>query len=166
VSIAHGFLIDREDIQSCQRLGIGVSCHPILGYVYAEEMYAAWGPLAGRANPLASMLALGARVSGGSDTLPCAPLAGAAAAVTRMTWKGTSMGADEAIAPYQGLRLFLQSAGAYVNDDRVGVLAPGSFADFAVWPSDPLAVPPSQWPEMTSAMTVVGGRVAYSSDHA
>ncbi|MGW4822813.1 amidohydrolase [Streptomyces sp. NPDC004227] len=157
VSLAHGFLMDYRDMSDCAQLGISVSSHPLLGYAFADEMREAWGPLAARANPIASMLAAGVGVGGGSDTLPCNPLYGAAHAVIRRTWNGQSLGSSEAISPYDAINLFVGKGGEYLNDLRIGRIAPGAFADLTVWDQDPLRVPPERWLELESRMTIVGG---------
>jgi predicted amidohydrolase YtcJ len=162
VSIAHAFLIDALDVQDCARLGIKISVNPPLGYVYSDEMRAAWGPLAARAMPLATMSSLGFRFAAGSDTHPCAPMHGALMAVTRRAWDGSDLGGHEVLRPRQAFAMYTRDAGDYVGEPDLGHLAPGARADFVVWPHDPLTLEPAQWPDQEPLAVVVGGRTAHT----
>src|SRR5690606_26622630 len=77
ISLAHAFFPARESLAACRELGIALAVQPLLMYVFEREMEEAWGDFARTATPLASMLAAGVRVAGGSDVLPCEPLRGA-----------------------------------------------------------------------------------------
>ena len=161
VSIAHAFLIDALDVRDCARLGIKISVNPPLGYVYSDEMRAAWGPLAARATPLATMASLGFRFAAGSDTHPCAPMHGALMAVTRRAWDGSDLGAHEALEPRQAFTMYTRDAGDYLGEPDLGHLAPGARADFAVWPVDPLGLEPAQWPDEQPLAVAIGGRTVH-----
>ncbi|MGY2066732.1 amidohydrolase [Blastococcus sp. SYSU DS0619] len=158
VSIAHAFLVDVLDLRECARLGIKISVNPPLGYVYSDEIRAAWGPLAGRTMPLATMTALGFRFAAGSDTHPCAPLHGALMAVTRRVWDGSSLGDHEALTPREAFPMYTRHAGDYVGEPDLGHLAPGARADLVVWPEDPLGLDPEEWPRQQPLAVVIGGR--------
>jgi predicted amidohydrolase YtcJ len=157
VTIAHAFLPSREDLEACRELGIGLSVHPLLAYVFEHEMQDAWGPLAQRSNPLRTMLELGVRVAGGSDVIPCEPLRNARVAVTRTSRDGAVFGPDEAIAPRKALTLFTRSAGEYVGRPDLGVVGPGAAADFVVWSADPLETPVEDWLDLEVRLAVVAG---------
>ncbi|OZM76836.1 amidohydrolase [Pseudonocardia sp. MH-G8] len=163
VSIAHAFLIDALDVVECGRLGIKISVNPPLAYVYSDEMRAAWGPLAARAMPLATMAAMGFRFAAGSDTHPCAPLHGALMAVTRRAWDGSSLGDHEVVAPRQAFTMYTRDAGDYLGEPDLGHLAPGARADFVVWPQDPLTLEPKDWPVQEPLAVAIGGRVVHRS---
>jgi predicted amidohydrolase YtcJ len=161
VNIAHAFLMDVPDMQACSRLGIKLSLNPALAYVYSDEMRAAWGPLAARAVPLATLASLGLRFAAGSDTHPCAPLAGAAIAVQRKAWDGSSLGSHEAITPRQALAMFARDAGDYINAPELGHLSVGATADFVLWPQNPLEADPSTWPDLSPDLVVLSGETAW-----
>ncbi|TKG72487.1 hypothetical protein FCN18_04330 [Prauserella endophytica] len=164
VSIAHAFLITERDLDACAELGIGISVQPALAYTYVREMRAVWGPLAEQAVPFGTMARHGARFAGGSDTHPCDPLTGAAIAVTRKAWDGSSLGEHEALTPHQALSLYAREAGHHIGLRDVGVLAPGAVADFVVWPENPLGCAPEGWPSLRPALVAVGGRPVWM-DH-
>jgi predicted amidohydrolase YtcJ len=164
VSIAHAFLIDVLDVRECAALGIKISVNPPLGYVYSDEMRHAWGALAARAMPLATMSAVGFRFAAGSDTHPCAPMHGAQVAVTRRAWDGATLGDHEAIGHRQAFTMYTRDAGDYVGEPDLGHLGVGARADFVVWPADPLGLDPSAWPDQEPRAVVIGGRVVHT-DH-
>jgi len=163
VNIAHAFLMDVLDMQACVRLGIKLSLNPALAYVYSDEMRQAWGPLSARAVPLGTLASLEIRFAGGSDTHPCAPLAGASIAVQRKAWDGSSFGRHEAITPRQALSMFTRDAGDYINRADLGTLEAGSAADFVVWSQNPLEVDPRLWPDVSPEFVVRAGVTAWSS---
>jgi predicted amidohydrolase YtcJ len=166
VTLAHAFLMSEADMDACAELGLAASVQPLLAYVFGREMLAAWGEHAHRANRYRLMLERGMAVAGGSDVLPCEPLRGAAVAVTRTSREGSVLGADQALAPEEALALFTRGAGAYVRRPQLGTLGVGAPADFAVWPVDPVAVPPAEWPELRPLYTAVGGEVVWKGDAA
>lgn len=163
VNIAHAFLMDVPDMIACSELGIKLSLNPALAYVYSDEMREAWGPLAARTVPLATLAHLGLRFAAGSDTHPCAPLDGAAIAVRRRAWDGSSLGKHEAITPRQALAMFTRDAGDYINNPEVGSLAVGSAADFVLWPRNPLDVDPASWPDLSPDLVAIAGQPAWTA---
>jgi predicted amidohydrolase YtcJ len=162
INIAHAFLMDVQDMRACSDLGIKLSLNPALAYVYSDEMRAAWGPLAARAVPLATLSAMGIRFAAGSDTHPCAPLAGAAIAVQRTAWDGSTLGHHEAIDPRTALTMFTRDAGHYINRPDVGTLEVGSVADFVIWPHSPLDLDPEAWPGLAPDLVAIAGATAWA----
>ncbi len=163
ISIAHAFHHDVLDIRACEELGIRISVNPPLAYVYSDEMRDAWGPLAARTMPLASMAALGFRFAAGSDTHPAEPMIGAQIAVTRRAWDGSSIGAHEALDPRTALEMYTRDAGDYLGMPELGTLAVGSAADLVCWPSDPLSVDVSTWHELEPEWVAIDGRIVYDT---
>lgn len=159
ISIAHAFHLDVLDIRACAELGIRISVNPPLAHVYSDEMRDAWGPLAARTMPLASMAALGFRFAAGSDTHPAEPLIGAQIAVTRLAWDGSSFGAHEALEPRRALEMYTRDAGDYLGMPDLGTLAVGSIADLVCWPKDPLSIDVSTWHEQRPLWVVVDGHL-------
>lgn len=110
-----------------------------------------------------SILDAGVILTFGSDwpVAPLSPLAGVYAAVTRRTTDGANpegwlpeqkIGVEEALTAYT-------AANAYANfeEDVGGTLEIGKRADFFVLNEDPRSVDPSDIPEITVLLTVVGG---------
>jgi predicted amidohydrolase YtcJ len=163
VSIAHAFMASPANIDACAQLGIALSVHPLLAFVFADEMESAWGGRADLANPLATMLRAGALVAGGSDTLPCEPLRGARYAVDRRSRSGQILGRDEAIEPRDALTLFTSRAATYVERDDIGMIRPGAVADFALWDKNPLDADPGSWLDIPVSLVAIGGTTAWAA---
>lgn len=165
LTCAHLFHPDEEDLRALRAFGLSVSVQPLLAYVFAAEMSAAWADLAERANPFKSMLESGVDVSGGSDVLPCEPLRGAAYAVARRSRCGRVLGAAESIRPQDALALFTSAAGPFLRAPGHGRLEPGSPADFAWWPNDPVACEPETWPALSPGLVAVAGETVWQRDN-
>jgi len=109
----------------------------------------------------------GARLAGGSD-FPVEshnPLLGFYAAVTRRDLSGKPEGGwrpQEKLTRPEALALFTSGAAyAAFEEDRRGRVAPGFDADLTILASDPMTVPESQIPSITTVLTVTGGRIVY-----
>jgi predicted amidohydrolase YtcJ len=161
ISLAHVFLPSLESLRACARLGIALSVQPLLAYAFEKEMSEAWGPLAQRANPYATMRASGLFPAGGSDVLPCEPLRGAQLAVTRRSRNGTVFGPGEALSARAAIELFTSAAGPYMRRFDRGRIAPGFVADIVAWSDNPLATDPGDWLALTSEFVAIDGEIVY-----
>ena len=161
VSLAHVFLPSPQNLLDCARLGIALSVQPLLAYVFEQEMSQAWGDLAQRSNPYATMRASGLFPAGGSDVLPCEPLRGAQLAVTRRSRNGTLFGPGEALVPRAAIELFTSAAGPYMRRFDRGRIAPGFVADVVAWSDNPLSIDPGEWLALTTAFVAIDGEVVY-----
>jgi predicted amidohydrolase YtcJ len=164
VSLAHAFLPSEHNLAECAELGIALSVHPLLAYVFENEMVSAWGARAHLANPFRTMLDAGVDLSGGSDVLPCEPLRGAALAVTRTSRLGTRLGIAQALTPNDAIALFTGRAGIYVQQPELGTLAVGAPADLVCWPDDPFTRRVDEWSALRPALVVIGGTVVLRDD--
>jgi predicted amidohydrolase YtcJ len=111
----------------------------------------------------------GAHVAFGSDwpVAPLDPLTGVYAAVTRRTIDGANPGGwlpDQKITAEQALSAYT-AGNAYSGfmEDRTGLLAPGYYADIAVFDADPTAVDPLKIPEVRALRTFVGGKQRFGA---
>lgn len=164
VSLAHAFLPSDRNLADCAELGIALSVHPLLAYVFEHEMVSAWGASAHLANPFRAMLEAGVDFAGGSDVLPCEPLRGAALAVTRTSRMGTQLGIAQALPPEEAVALFTGRAGTYVQRPELGTLGVDAPADFVCWPHDPLTHSTDEWAALTPALVAIGGTVVWQDD--
>jgi predicted amidohydrolase YtcJ len=114
-----------------------------------------------------SLLDAGARLAFGSDwtVAPIDPLSGIYAAVTRRTLDGANPGgwipaeritAEEALAAYT-----INAAYANAQDDVLGTLEPGKYADLVVLSDDILTIDPVQIEKTRVDLTMVQGTVVY-----
>ncbi len=110
--------------------------------------------------PLKTLFKEGIRVCGGSDCPmePLNPLQGIQAAVTGHALPIEQVGVDEALRMYT-----VNAAYASGEENLKGSIEEGKLADFTVLSSDPYEVVPSKIQEITVALTVVGGKVAFAS---
>lgn len=115
-----------------------------------------------------ALLGAGARPPGNSDTagaqpFSCNPWYTMHCMVNRENKSGLLIDPDQALTVQEALRSFTVDAayGCGMEADR-GSLEPGKRADLAVLTEDPFAVPLSRLKEVTSALTLVGGREGWS----
>lgn len=114
-----------------------------------------------------SLLKSGATVCFGSDwpVVSLNPFEGMAVAVTGRTNDGKVWISQENITIEQALRCYTTNgARACFMEDRLGTIEPGKLADLVILDSDLLSIQPDQIAEVQPVLTVVAGRVVYSSD--
>lgn len=116
-----------------------------------------------------SLLDDGAHLAFGSDwtVAPIDPLLGIYAAVTRRTLDGKNPRGwvpKEKISVEEALRAYTAgNAFAVFAENRRGKLAPGYLADLVVLDQDLTAIPPEAIDRVGVRVTVVGGKVVFSS---
>jgi predicted amidohydrolase YtcJ len=129
-------------------------------------------PVAGPAGnvpfPFRTMLELGLRPPGNSDSAGTQPFAtspwhGVAAAVLRRNGRGEPVPPDsEAISLSDAIRLPTEfAAHATFAEAWAGSLEPGKAGDVAVFDRDPAGLDPSELPGLQADLTIVGGRIVY-----
>lgn len=111
-----------------------------------------------------SPLESGLVVAGSSDTpvVPCNPLVGIYAAVTRKTESGQDLQSEEAISPQQALAMYtVNAAYASFEESAKGSITPGKLADIVVLSDDPTRVPEERIKDIRVEMTIIGGEVVW-----
>jgi predicted amidohydrolase YtcJ len=121
--------------------------------------------------PFATMLRLGLRPPGNSDSAGTQPWAtnpwqGIHTMVTRRDRRGRLAGpAEEAIDVAAAVRTYTHhGAWSAFEEHRAGALAPGMLGDLAVYADDPLTMPIEELPGIVADLTVVGGRVVHGGE--
>jgi hypothetical protein len=126
---------------------------PAFGAERLERMFAA-----------RSFLDAGIKVSAHSDHIasPYPPLMGIHALVNRKSAKGVPIGASQKISVMEAIKLYTVNA-AYQSfeEDVMGSIEPGKFADMVVLGKDILTVPTETIIDIPVDITIVGGKVAY-----
>jgi predicted amidohydrolase YtcJ len=116
-----------------------------------------------RMEPLASMTALGIRWGLHSDcpVTEVNPLLGIWLAVNRRTSGGQPIGESEKVSVEQALKGFGPDA-AFIGfqEQQLGTIAPGYFADFVVLSGDPVA-DPEAIKDLQIRATVIGGEIVH-----
>jgi predicted amidohydrolase YtcJ len=100
--------------------------------------------------------------SSDGPVVPCDPLVGIYAAVTRKAETGQVLSPEEAVAPGMALEMYA-SNGAYASfdEDSKGSIEVGKLADLVVLSGDPTAVPPEEIPQIHAEKTIIGGRLVW-----
>jgi predicted amidohydrolase YtcJ len=122
-----------------------------------------------RTPPIRQMLDAGLPVGAGTDATRVAsfnPFVSLYWMVSGKTVGGTAMYSREnKLDRMEALRLYtVGSAWFSSEEERKGALVPGQFADFAVLSEDYFSIEESHIKFLTSAMTVVGGKIVYADD--
>lgn len=157
-----------EQVRRIRALGGVVSVNPF--YLYARSELTA--PYIGSdraytAARLRTLVDAGVPTSLHTDTpvAPPVPLESVWIAVNRRGLSGNVRGPDERIALEQALRMVTIDAAYTLGvEDKVGSIAPGKYADFAVLDQDPFDVAPEQLRNVRVWGTVLGGRVQPASE--
>jgi predicted amidohydrolase YtcJ len=122
-----------------------------------------------RTPPIRQMLDAGLPVGAGTDATRVAsfnPFVSLYWMVSGKTVGGTAMYSREnKLDRMEALRLYtVGSAWFSSEEERKGALVPGQFADFAVLSEDYFSIEESHIKFLSSAMTVVGGKIVYADD--
>ena len=114
------------------------------------------------------LLDAGAILCFGSDwpVVSINPFAGIASAVNATTLDGKVWLASHSISLEEAFEAYtLSPARATHREDRLGSIEPGKFADLVVLKDDPFSLPPTRLADVRVAMTIVAGKVVFSSWH-
>ncbi|MEE8470390.1 MAG: amidohydrolase [Dehalococcoidia bacterium] len=94
--------------------------------------------------------------------VPCDPLTGVYAAVTRRAESGQVLSAEEAISPEEALKMYtLGGAYASFEERSKGSIEVGKLADMVVLSADPTGVAPDGIRKIQVERTIVGGEVVW-----
>jgi predicted amidohydrolase YtcJ len=167
--IEHASVIDPVDRPRFAKLGVIASLQPMFAGEYARWSEDRVGP--SRASwvlATRSLLDAGASLALGTD-YPASdsgdPLLNFFCAVTRRAADGTTPSGfhpEERLPAEIVLRLLTAGpAFAAFQEEDLGALSPGRYADLTVLSEDPLTTPEPRLSELKVKMTVVGGRVTF-----
>ncbi|PBJ08014.1 amidohydrolase [Flavobacterium sp. ACN6] len=167
-SIEHAETISPENIERVKRLGGGIALDTKMAFhgdafakthgrekaLYTPRLRA----LVNSGVPL-SMTSDGFRVS------PANPWTGLSWMVTGKSVSGSVVLAeDNRLTREEALRLYTTGAAWFESQEQdKGRIAPGSLADFTLLSADYFEVPSQEIKNITSLLTVVGGRVVYGA---
>jgi len=111
-----------------------------------------------------SFLDAGVKVAAHSDhsASPFPPLMGIHALVNRRTARGVPVGESQKISVMEAIRLYTINAAYHSFDEEVmGSIEVGKYADFVVLGEDILTIPPERIIDIPVVMTIVGGKIVY-----
>jgi predicted amidohydrolase YtcJ len=120
-----------------------------------------------RSYPIGTWTRMGLKPSTGSDSPVCSPdpFPNLHAMITRQTGKGTVMDATERLSPQEALQAYTENGAWSQKAEAVkGRLAPGQWADIAVFDNDLLAADPQTILSGTRCLlTLLAGRIVHDA---
>ena len=117
-----------------------------------------------------TMLDAGLQITSGSDGpayWPLDSLRDLGTAVSRRTWTGKVVGADQAVSVREAIRMFTINAAYNAFEEKIkGSIEVGKMADFAILAENPYETAPEKIKDIPVDMTVVDGKVAFEREGA
>jgi predicted amidohydrolase YtcJ len=162
--IIHAQMARDDQLQRMQALGATPSFFSAHTYYWGDRHRDIFmGPeRAARMSPTRSAADIGLRYSVHLDTpvVPMQPLQLLWSTVNRLSTSGQVIGASQRVSPMEALRaMTIEAAWQIFQDERIGSLEPGKFADLVVLDGDPLTTEDVR--ELDVLETLVGGVTIY-----
>lgn len=168
--IEHLQVYSDRDLERLKKLKPIASYQPIHLCADMGPADSYWGARAKNAYACRTIADMGCLMVFGSDVPvePCNPFYGLYAATTRKDLKGNPAGGwypEQCISLEESLQAYtINCAVASGEQDVLGSLEPGKFADFVVLPEDPFKVSPEELREMKPQATVINGETVFKSE--
>ena len=167
--LEHVQLYRPQDLPLFHDLNVVASVQPVFVPTDWEPADKRWGPERCRhAYAWKSLLRAGIRLQFGSDAPvePIDPIYGIHAAVTRQTLAGKPRGgwfSEQKLSLEDSILGFTAvAAWSTRREGELGSIEPGKWADLTVFGRDLFKLPPEDWTDVETEMTVVHGEVVYS----
>jgi predicted amidohydrolase YtcJ len=165
----HAETVKEKDLKRIKALNGGIAIQARMAYAgeYFVERYGA--EKAKAAPPVKKMMEMRIPVGAGTDGTRVAsynPWPALYWLVTGKTVGDFQLASEENILTREeALHLYTKGSAWVSNEENVkGTLENGMYADFAILSNDYFTVPEKQIKELTSVLTVVGGKVVYGKD--
>jgi predicted amidohydrolase YtcJ len=165
----HAETISDRNIDRVARLGGGIAVQQRMAY-QGEDFIERYGARAAqRTPPIRRMLELGVRVGGGTDATRVAsynPWVSLAWLVGGKTVGGTVMyPPGDRLGRMEALRLWTEANTWFsAETGKKGAIRTGQLADLAVLSGDYFDVPEDEIADITSVLTLLGGKAVHASD--
>jgi predicted amidohydrolase YtcJ len=166
--IDHAETISERSIERIARLGGGIAVQHRMAY-QGEYFVARYGAAAAASTPpVAKMLAMGARVSAGTDATRVAsynPWVSLAWLTTGRTVGGLQIYPDgNCLDRETALRMWTENTAWFSNEEGVkGRIEHGQLADLVVPDRDYFSCTDAEISDITSDLTMVGGKIVYAA---
>jgi predicted amidohydrolase YtcJ len=164
----HCTVITPELVERIRKLGILPTIFGPYPYYHGDKLLPAFGEeRLERMFAARSFLDAGVKVAAHSDH-PCAPhppMMAIHALVNRTTKAGRPIGRSQKVSVMEALRLYtINAAYQQFDEDRLGSIEVGKFADMVVLGEDILTVPQERIIDTAIDMTIVEGRIVHSRE--
>ena len=164
----HCTLVNPNIIERMKKLSVIPTIFGTFIYFVGDKMLPAYGAeRAERMFAARSMLDAGLKVSAHSDysAAPYSPLMGMHTLVNRRTREGQAYGLKQRISVMEAIKLYTINAAYHsFEEDTLGSIEPGKFADMVVLGEDILTVPRDAIKEIPIDITIIGGNLVYRSN--
>jgi predicted amidohydrolase YtcJ len=167
-AIDHGETMRPDQIERIRRMGGGVAVQSRMAFA-GEDFVARYGAdRAQTAPPLRALVDSGVALGAGTDATRVSsynPWVALSWMVTGRTVGGLTLyPPEQRLTRAEALRLYTVGSAWFSGEEDVkGRIAPGQFADFAVLRDDYMTVEAERIAKNESVLTVVGGRVVFST---
>ena len=165
----HAETVSDRNLERIKKLGGGIAIQHRMAY-QGECFVDRYGAKAARNTPpITTMLKMGVPVGGGTDATRVAsynPFVSLYWLTTGKTVGGMSLYDDKNVLNREeALRLWTVGGAYKSNEEKLkGTLADGMYADLAVLSGDYMTVADEDIKDLTSVLTVVGGKIVYAAD--
>ncbi len=165
--LEHVYVVSPRDIERIVRMGLVLTTHTNASLYKALDTIAGGLPPERHDDipPMKALREAGVNVTLATDNVPISLWGPVQQTIVRRGFKsGRLVGAGQALGRAEALRCVTQT-GAYLtfDEDKKGTLVPGKLADLAVLSADPLSVEETKIADITSLMTMVGGKIAHET---
>ncbi len=167
-AIDHAETISPQSLERVAKLGGSIAIQNRMS-LDGDAFAGKWGKeAAADAPPIGRIRQMGLHLACGTDGNRASshnPWVGVHWLITGKTAGGTTLNAKRNLVDRtEALRLY-SAAGAYFtgDDDKKGTLSAGKWADLAILSDDYMKVPEAQIPQITSLLTMVGGKPVYGA---
>ena len=165
------WLVDDERLALIKRIGVlPVPNIPFMHFIWDSLVACIGDDRLKDSFNIRTMLDAGLQITSGSDGpayWPLDSLRDLGTCVSRQTWTGTTVGADQAISVDEAIRMFTINAAYNAFEEKIkGSIEPGKIADFAILAESPHDVAPERIKDIPVDMTIVDGTIAFFRDGA
>lgn len=165
--LGHIVSLTPDQVRQVADLGLAVTTH-MTAYVYkrGSELADKLGKeRAGEIVPLRSLREAGVPISFGSDNAPLSLFHSIAHAVNRRDRLGAIIAPEQALTREEALECATRGGAALTFEEaQKGSVAAGKLADLAVLSDDPFTCAPEQLADISSELTIAGGRVVHRAE--
>jgi predicted amidohydrolase YtcJ len=163
--IIHHAVYQPDQLALMKEYKIPITVQPTIAWLMGEQ------PLIGeemcsRYQMFKKFSDAGVLVAGSTDcpVVSCSPFLGMYGAITRLGANGTVYGADQAYTAVQTLIMWTKASAYFSHDDdKMGSIETGNFADYALLDTDIIQASPEEIRDTKVLKTILGGRVVYDS---